>query len=110
MQPRANMYYARGLSAVTGVHKSSIMEPGVANREKAKEPSNGGPLRKVILQNSADPPDADYKVQGGRRPHKRQGDHGLLVMRSKTRSAIFSGARPDLRTARPRLHGRDGCG
>ena len=33
VQPRANMYYARGLSAVTGVHKSSIMEPGVANRE-----------------------------------------------------------------------------
>ena len=41
---------------------SSIMEPGVANRE-GKGAIKRRRMRKVILQNSGNPPDADHKVR-----------------------------------------------
>ena len=43
------------------------MEPGVANRE-GKGAIKRRRMRKVILQNSGNPPDADHKVVVGRGP------------------------------------------
>jgi len=43
------------------------MEPGVANRE-GKGAIKRRRMRKVILQNSANPPDADHKVRRDSEP------------------------------------------